>query len=286
MAFFFRKKPKDDRTASTQPHSIQDYKAVAATDVGAVRANNEDNLLFTRPYDAKIRAEKGCLALVADGMGGHSSGELASKMAIDTISRTYYDTQASILESLEAAFEKANKAIFQKASRSNGLKGMGTTCTAVVLIQDRIFLAHVGDSRAYLVKGDTILQLSKDHTYVQYLLDQGKIRPEEAMSHPDRNVITQAMGTNARLQAEYKQIEQGFAENDKLIMCTDGLYEYVKPAELKNAIASLSLNDSAHTLINLAKQRGGHDNISVLIVETFRVSAETHSKETQKLLSL
>jgi len=283
MAFLFRRKKHKSQEAVAEPQVSIDYRAVAATDVGSVRDNNEDNLIFIRPYDKEKRREKGCLALVADGMGGHSDGEVASHMATELIPRTYFDSRLEVLEALKQAFEKSNKAIYQKASKSNSSKGMGTTCTAAVLLQDRIYLGHVGDSRAYLLKGDKLVQLSSDHTYVQHLLDKGMISEEEALSHPQRNIITSAMGTNAKLNADYSLQDVRFETGDKLLLCSDGLYEYLPPEELKQIISQHTLNDSAQALIQLAKKRGGHDNISVLIVEAVPTESEKINKETQKL---
>lgn len=283
MQFFFRKNKKTAAplAASTKPKL--DYRAVAATDVGSVRTNNEDHLVFFRPFDANIRNTHGCLALVADGMGGHSSGEVASKMAAEIIARNYYDHKGNILDSLKEAFIKANKAIFQHASRRPSRKGMGTTCTAVVLIDRQIYLGHVGDSRAYLLKNRQLIQLSKDHTYIQHLFDTGKITKEEMLSHPERNVITKAMGTSAKLQADYLQHKFLFEDNDKLVICSDGLYEYVNKQELAHIVSTQSLNDATKKLIHLAKQRGGHDNISVLIVESFQSSINQSERATQKI---
>ncbi|MDW3652238.1 MAG: Stp1/IreP family PP2C-type Ser/Thr phosphatase [Bacteroidia bacterium] len=283
MTFLFRRKKK--RLAEVPQSGLVeiDYRAVAATDVGSVRDNNEDHLVFIRPFDKKIRASHGCLALVADGMGGHSSGEIASKMASEIITRNYFDTHFEVLDALKRAFDKANKAIFQKASRRPQLKGMGTTCTAVVLLRDQIYLAHVGDSRAYILKGEKLIQLSNDHTYVQHLLNKGKITYEESLSHPQRNVITQAMGTSAKLQADYQLQKQKFEEGDKLLICSDGLYEYIKDEEMLQFLKNEKLSVVADKLIDLAKKRGGHDNISVLIAETFYPNPELSNKETQKI---
>jgi len=284
MVFSFLKRGKKRNShPNTLKHPLMDYRAVAATDVGSVREKNEDNLVFIRPYDKEKRAEKGCLAVVADGMGGHSGGEQASHMAIELIPRNYYDGAPAILPALEAAFDKANKAIYQKATKTPGLKGMGTTCTAVVLLENQIYLGHVGDSRAYLLKNTQLYQLSCDHTYVQHLLDTGVISSEEGRTHPHRNIITRAMGTNAKLQADFSQQEICFEQGDKLLLCSDGLYEYLPIQELAGIIRSNSLNEAAQEMIRLAKQRGGHDNISVLIVETYYTEVDEISKETQKL---
>ncbi len=283
MAFLFRRKKKKSPQPELQSQLSRDYRAVAATDVGSVRDNNEDNLIFSRPFDKDKRIEKGCLALVADGMGGHSKGELASKLATEIITRSYFDSSLDILEALKQAFEKANKTIYQQASKSARTKGMGTTCTAVVLLQDRIYLGHVGDSRAYLLNNEHLIQLSCDHTYVQHLLDKGMIQQEEALSHPQRNIITRAMGTNAKLNADYSEQKVRFEEGDKLLLCSDGLYEYLPTHEIQDIIGQYSLNDAAHAMIQLAKKRGGHDNISVLIVEAVYEESDTYNKETQKL---
>lgn len=282
MNFLFRRKKTQDRSQPEKPASIIDFRAVAATDVGAVRDNNEDHLVFIRPFDQEKRNTKGCLALVADGMGGHSSGELASHLAIDIISRTYFDAPQSVLDALRKSFEKANKAIFQQAEKDPGLKGMGTTCTAVVLLQDRLYLGHVGDSRAYLLKPEGIHQLSIDHTYVQYLLKKGMIKPEEVFSHPDRNVITQAMGTSAKLNADFSALDVRINASDQLILCSDGLYEYIQKEELVQILRKHSPSEAANTLIQLAKKRGGHDNISVLIVTPSLAEAASDHQKTQK----
>ncbi|MEZ5044550.1 MAG: Stp1/IreP family PP2C-type Ser/Thr phosphatase [Saprospiraceae bacterium] len=283
MAFSFLRKQKAEPHPKNQAQVSIDYRAVALTDVGSVRDNNEDHLVFTRPFDVKTRASHGCLALVADGMGGHSFGELASRMAAEIITRHYFDTTYTVLTALQRAFEKANKAIFQQASKATSYKGMGTTCTAVVLLNNQIYLGHVGDSRAYLFKGDQMIQLSNDHTLVQHLLDTGQITQEESLGHPQRNVVTRAMGTSAKLQADFSLHKLCFEEGDKLLICSDGLYEYVKGDELKSILRKNNLNEAAQSLIHLAKQRGGHDNISVLIAETFSVDTAQVNKPTQKI---
>ncbi len=283
MAFLFRKKKQKATSIRPVAPVKLDYRAVAITDVGSVRDSNEDHLVFIRPFDTAIRDSHGCLALVADGMGGHSHGEIASQMAADIITRHYFDTNYSVLEALRRAFEKANKSIFQKAVKNPSLKGMGTTCTAVILQQNQLYLGHVGDSRAYLLKGDRTLQLSNDHTLVQHLLDTGRITQEESLSHPQRNIVTRAMGTAAKVKADFALLSLQFEVGDKLLICSDGLYEYIKAPELQAIIQRNKLNEASHALIELAKQRGGHDNISVLIVEAFAADTDQIAKQTQKI---
>lgn len=283
MAFSFLKRQKPEAHPKNQAPIAIDYRAVALTDVGSVRDNNEDNLVFIRPFDLKTRASHGCLALVADGMGGYSYGELASKMATDIISRNYFDAKYNIETALRKAFEKANKAIYQHAAKNARYKGMGTTCTGVVLLGDQLYLGHVGDSRAYLVKKDRVVQLSNDHTLVQHLLDTGQITQEESLSHPQRNVVTRAMGTSMKLQADFLKHKLRFEVGDRLLICSDGLYEYVPEEELQQILTQNKMNEASQRLIDLAKQRGGHDNISVLIVETYRTDLNQASNPTQKI---
>ncbi|MEM6633010.1 MAG: Stp1/IreP family PP2C-type Ser/Thr phosphatase [Bacteroidota bacterium] len=282
MAFLFRKKRRK-LVQVPSPVKQMDYRAVAATDTGSVREKNEDSLIFLRPHEPEKRTQRGCLALVADGMGGHSRGDIASGTATECIPRYFFDSSEDILPALKRGFELANKTIYQQAQKKVALKGMGTTCTAVVMRGNQLFLGHVGDSRAYLLKGDTLHQLSADHTYVQLLLERGLIKPEEVLSHPDRNIITRAMGTSAQLKADFSLVDKTFEVGNVLVLCSDGLYEYIPAEECKHIIETHSLNEAAQEMIHLAKKRGGHDNISVLLVEAREVEGPETIKETQNL---
>ena len=282
MDFLFWKKRKKV-SPSFLPAQRLDYRAVAATDTGSVRQKNEDSLVFIRPHEGEKRKNKGCMALVADGMGGHSRGDIASGTAVECIPRNFFDSKEDILPALKKAFELANKTIYLQAKKKKELKGMGTTCTAIVMRGSQLFLGHVGDSRAFLLKKGIPFQLSADHTYVQLLLDKGLIGPEEVLSHPDRNIITQAMGTASQLKADYSQVEKEFELGDVLVLCSDGLYEYIPAEECAQIIGAYPLNEAAQKMIDLAKKRGGHDNISVLLVEACALEGDTISKETKNL---
>lgn len=282
FSFLRKKKKPSPATPATQATPI-DYRAIAATDVGSVRKNNEDNLIFMKPHEGVKRNTKGCIAVVADGMGGHSSGEIASRWATELIPRSYFDSTAEILPSLQRAFERANRLIFQKSQEESRLKGMGTTCTAVVLHGHRLYLGHVGDSRAYLLRGERLIQLSSDHTYVQHLIRQGVIDPDEALTHPDRNLITQAMGTSGKLKADFQELEERFEPGDILLLCSDGLYEYISLEEWIPMLRALPLGEAADKFISLAKQRGGHDNISILLVEAIPTAKRNPIQATTNL---
>ncbi|MCX6629832.1 MAG: protein phosphatase 2C domain-containing protein, partial [Candidatus Solibacter sp.] len=172
----------------------------ALTDVGAVRTSNEDGISVVVPTDVRQLIEKGALAVVADGMGGHEGGEVASGIAISTIGDVYYknggDPQASLLR----AFEEANRRIYEHARKHNKLAGMGTTCTAVAVVNGLAYSAHVGDSRAYLIRGDDIYCMTEDHSATMQLVKQGMLTLSEARNHEERNVILRAMGTRAELE--------------------------------------------------------------------------------------
>ncbi len=273
---FWKKWLSDKLTDTSSENSNNlhsDLRAVVLSDVGCVRTNNEDAARLVRPSTLEIRANKGFLAIVADGMGGHAAGEVASQMAVETVAKTYYQREESPEESLFLALTKANRAIWQTAGRNSRQRGMGTTCTAVAICKNRLYLAHVGDSRFYLLKNGQLLQLSTDHTYVQSLVAQGVITMAEAEKHPERNVLTRAMGTHNKVEIDIAVLSQTFRDEDRLLLCTDGLYDYLSSDEIAQLLLIPALNEAAQQLVELAKQRGGHDNITVLLVE--RVSNNT-----------
>ncbi|MEO6732573.1 MAG: Stp1/IreP family PP2C-type Ser/Thr phosphatase [Ferruginibacter sp.] len=242
---------------------------VVKTDVGNVRINNEDTASFYRNGNEQILREKGYLLIVADGMGGHQAGEVASKMAVDIISEEYFKpTKETNKEKiLSAAFNTANKKIFERASASEIHRGMGTTSTALVVLANTIYFAHSGDSRAYLYKNKSIIRLTEDHTYVQQLVNNGDISSEQADTHPQRNILTNAMGTKPTLRVDTGKCMVSFDENDRLLLCSDGLYDYLDDDELAQVLDTGSLQDAADHFINEAKKRGGKDNITVVVAE-------------------
>ncbi|TVQ05035.1 MAG: Stp1/IreP family PP2C-type Ser/Thr phosphatase [Balneolaceae bacterium] len=261
---FWRKKSN----GKFNPNQIaRDYNAVAVTDTGNSRAHNEDAVRFIRPADQKTRQNMGFLAIVADGMGGHASGELASSIAIETISEVYYNSHRKPLKALQLAGEKANEEIWQLASQDKKLRGMGTTCTAAAIIHDHIYILHIGDSRAYLYKKGRAIQLSEDHTYVQQLLNSGEITPFEARNHPDGNILTKSLGTAKKRSCDVFLSEHRFEEGDKLLLCSDGLYEYFSTQELAGFLAGDDLGNISQKLSASVLDRGAHDNFTILLVE-------------------
>ncbi|MBK7307007.1 MAG: Stp1/IreP family PP2C-type Ser/Thr phosphatase [Chitinophagaceae bacterium] len=260
-----------------------DIKAVVVTDLGNIRTNNEDNGLFFKIADEGLLREKGYMLIVADGMGGHQAGEVASRMATDIISHEYFKQNGAVEKNLAKVLALANKTIFEKASSSDTHKGMGTTCTVLVVIDKAVYYAHVGDSRAYIQKDNSITQITSDHTYVQELVNSGDITAEEAATHPKRNILTNAMGTKPDMRIDTGKCEYLLEENDRLLLCSDGLYDYLNSNEIKEILIANDIKKAADIMIQQAKARGGHDNITVVIAERKNDTAENELKSTREV---
>ncbi len=230
--------------------------------IGLVRKNNEDNCCVCD--DIKLFA-------VADGMGGHKAGEIASRLALDELT-SYLRTNSTMLdkdpvEALRQAVCNANAAVLEFASTDEEkFRGMGTTITAAVHQENKIYVAHVGDSRAYLIRGEEIRLLTSDHSLVNELVKSGGITPEEAENHPQKNVLTRAIGTSRTVDVDIN-IEQVLS-GDIIILCTDGLSNLVNPEELKQlAGTEIPLQERAKLLTERALDRGGGDNITVVLFQ-------------------
>lgn len=257
-------------------------KAVVLSDLGNIRTNNEDMGLFFRIADENVIREKGYLLMVADGMGGHQAGEVASRMATDIISHEYYKQNGNGVEkNLAKVLALANKSIYEKALSSDTHKGMGTTCTVLVVIDQTVYYAQVGDSRAYMQKGNSIMQITTDQTYVQELVNNGDITEAEAAVHPKRNILTNAMGTKPDMRADTGKYDQVLENNDRLLLCSDGLYDYLNAEELKEILVANDIKTAAGIMIQQAKARGGHDNITVVIAERKNDTTESQEKLTR-----
>lgn len=227
------------------------------TDVGLVRESNEDG------YHVGER-----VWVVADGMGGHQAGEVASHLALETLS------QAGLGEGdqggdgiyLVEAIKEANRRIYDEARRNPAFAGMGTTLTAAVYDDGCLYIGHVGDSRAYLVREGAIIQLTEDHSVVAELLRDGTLSAEEARVHPHRNYLTRALGIEREVAVDL--IKEGICEGDRLILTTDGLTNMVEDEEILEVVMRMKdPQESCDLLTEMARRRGGTDNITVLIVE-------------------
>jgi serine/threonine protein phosphatase PrpC len=246
-----------------------DYEIEASvqTDVGRVREINEDSGRFSRPSDAATLDSKGVLIIVADGMGGHSAGEVASGMAVDLVPRLYYDSPSRAPEALREAVEEANRQIYAASLADESRRGMGTTCTALAVANGEAFAAHVGDSRLYMLREGKIYLLTEDHSAVMEMVKLGLITPAEARTHEDKNVILRALGTSPEVEVAALapfRVRAG----DRYLLCSDGLYDLVPDDEMERELAAAEdIHAAGERLIAIAKARGGHDNITVGILE-------------------
>jgi len=282
MFSFLRKRSKSKAFPSTSVVQFSSF-AVALSDVGEIRENNEDSIVFIKPHDEHTQIEKGSLAIVCDGMGGHKSGDLASKIGIDKVSEYYYSSKSNVEQSIKDALISAHKSIRKVSTYNARHAKMGTTCTAVVIKEKSVYVAHAGDSRAYLISDENIKQLTKDHTYVQHLYDKGVITLKEKLRHPDRNIVTMVLGTQNEFLPDVYSYKNSFGESDKLLLCSDGLYDYIEDHELKHIVSRHEPATAAETLVDIAKKRGGHDNISVIIVQNKAVNEDITIRNTKEV---
>jgi PPM family protein phosphatase len=237
------------------------------TDVGCQRQNNEDSYLYWEPAGDQEFQRKGRLAVIADGMGGHEGGQEASRLAVETVREVYDqafhdDPQAALVESFLAAHAR----IQDYAEQHPAFQGMGTTCTAFVLRGRRLYFAHVGDSRLYLVRDARILRLTRDHSYVGRLVESGIVRAEDAEKHPQRHILTAALGAGREVAVDSAAQSVALLEGDDLLLCTDGLWSVVTEEELEAALSGNTPAESCAALVKLARQRGGPDNITLQVL--------------------
>lgn len=225
----------------------------ARSDVGCVRPHNEDSYLVQSP-----------LFCVCDGMGGHAAGEVASSIAVETIAKTA--PQAADAARLAAAVEAANAAVIEAALNGLGKPGMGCTATCAYIENDMLAIAHVGDSRAYLLHEGTLIRVTRDHSYVEELVDAGEITADEARVHPNRSVITRALGSDPAMYADHFTLH--IEEGDRLILCSDGLSSMIPDSDIENiATQSSTAQICVDNLVDAALVAGGHDNVTVLVVD-------------------
>jgi len=233
--------------------------AFAKSDIGLIRERNEDSYTLLLPS----------LFIVADGMGGHVAGEIASKLAITTMSDYVKEVPESTSPEvmLQQAIIRANKVIYEMGQSKDQCAGMGTTVTAAYVDKDKIYWGHVGDSRLYLLSGDNMYQLTSDHSLVWELMLTGNISPDEARNHPHRNILTRAVGANEDILVDTGV--SSWKSGDFLLLCTDGLTNMISEQTIYEIIQSASngIEQKIEKLINAAKEAGGFDNITVILVQ-------------------
>lgn len=258
---------KPDRYLETLMKVRPGVEVSGQSDIGCQRENNEDSFGYWEPEDDEEFVRKGRLAIVADGMGGYEGGQEASHLAVETVSSFYRDRNGSdpqqiLNEALQAAHDRVREYGFAHPK----LRGMGTTCTAIALVGNALYFSHVGDSRLYLVRNGQIAQVTRDHSYVGRLVESGVISREEAEKHPQRNILTAALGTSADLIMDAPAQPEKLFPHDVLVVCSDGLWGQVQDVEILQAVANNSPEAAGRELINLARERGGPDNITLQVL--------------------
>lgn len=235
------------------------------TDVGQIRPHNEDSLIVKEPLFA-----------VADGMGGHEAGEVASEIAIETL--VAHAPENADVRALGRAVMAANRAVMRASENGVGKPGMGTTMTAVILEKTKLIVAQVGDSRAYLVHGGRLSQITRDHSLMADMIENGEITEEEARWHPQRSIITRALGSDPDMVPDL--FDLNLEEGDRVLICSDGLSGMVYNEELAQILTShVSPQECADALIEAANTNGGHDNITVIVLDITGEEAKLQEKK-------
>lgn len=239
-------------------------KAFATSDVGKAREINEDYFYISFPDDPVQ------LFILADGMGGYNGGEVASKLAVTT-AKNYIlsnfekskDSKEKLLDLVKNSSQYANMVVFEKSRENEELTNMGTTLDICLIYQNKAFISHIGDSRIYRIRKDFFRKLTKDHSYVQQLVDEGKITEEESKNHPKKNMLMKALGCTSFIEPD--AMIRGFIKDDILLMCSDGLTNMVSETEIRQIIKE-NPTDSTKLLIQKANDLGGKDNITAIII--------------------
>ena len=239
-------------------------RTLGASHSGRVRSSNQDAYLCGK------LAENTAFAVVCDGMGGANGGNIASSIAMRTISDKLVDeyrenaTPEAIRDLLEEAVLEANGAVFRAAQEDPELYGMGTTAVAAIATAEAVYIAYVGDSRAYIITPREIEQVTKDHSVVQDMVDKGQITPEEAKTHPQKHFLTRALGVEPELECSFTRV--AFPDNGTLLICSDGLSNMVAPEMIESLVRTFAFQDIPMKLITTANLAGGSDNITVVVV--------------------
>lgn len=242
-------------------------EVASLTDVGLQRANNEDSYLYWEPETDAEFHDKGRLGIIADGMGGYEGGQEASRLAVETVREAYANAHSNDPKvALYDAFTLAHKRIQSYAVEHPELQGMGTTCTALAILDRNLFFGHVGDSRLYLIRNRSVARLTRDHSYVSRLVESGIVRSEDAETHPQRHILMAALGSGSESIPDVSPEPILLEDDDALILCTDGLWGQVTEKELILAVEGASAEQTCLTLVKIAIERGGPDNITLQVL--------------------
>lgn len=241
-------------------------KFAAKTDKGMVRETNEDSCNIISGYPGIP-----VMFIIADGMGGHNSGEVASKTAVDHISNIviqnpdYFSVNTDIPIAVSNLIKEANQLVYDKSMEHPGNNGMGTTLIVAVVIGRTMYIGHVGDSRLYLIRSRKLVQITSDHSYIEEMVRNGSLTREEADNHPRKNIITRALGCSNDLQIDMYVCE--IVERDSFLLCTDGLTNMLSDEEITRIVLRHSPVEACDELVKAANSKGGDDNITVIVIK-------------------
>jgi PPM family protein phosphatase len=256
-----------DPLAANRMKARLGLEVASLSNVGLVRENNEDSYIYWEPEDDADFQRKGRLAVIADGMGGYEGGQEASRIAVETVRDLYRDSpEREPQAALADAFRAAHDRIVGYAVQNPELQGMGTTCTAAAIVGHELYFAHLGDSRLYLVRRGQISRLTRDHSYVGRLVESGIVRSEDAESHPQRHILTAAMGVGREAAADLAPSPVPLENGDTLILCTDGLWSLVTEVDIAEVVRERDPESACEALLQLALRRGAPDNITLQIL--------------------
>ncbi len=240
-------------------------KVFAKSDIGKARDMNEDFFYISSDTEPLK------LYILADGMGGYQGGEIASKLATLSVksyiesnfSKIDYTNKEEILKLIQSSIEYANMVVYEKAKENEELTNMGTTLEVCIIYNNKAFIGHIGDSRIYRIRKDIMRKITQDHSYVQKLVKDGTITKEEAINHPKKNMLIKALGCTPYVEPDV--MVKGFLKDDIIVICSDGLTNMLSEEEIYT-IVTKDIDKSSDELINKANERGGHDNITVIIM--------------------
>jgi serine/threonine protein phosphatase PrpC len=237
------------------------------TDIGRLRVNNEDSWLYWEPDAEEEFARKGRLAVIADGMGGYEGGQEASRLAVDTVRMVYErDLSDDAQNALVTGLRSAHEAIQRFAVQHPQFTGMGTTCTALSIVEQQLYFAHIGDSRLYQLRAGAISRLTRDHSYVGRLVETGLVRSEDAELHPQRHILTAALGSGPEVIPHVPERPIPLEAGDVLVLCTDGLWSVVSEMDIAHIALAEVPTEACTRLVKAALDRGGPDNITVVVL--------------------
>jgi protein phosphatase len=274
-----KNKPPVAQTESltNEEKSVAPIEYASLSDIGLRRSVNQDNYGVFPADGQSISDSKGQLFIVADGIGGHVGGNTASEMAVKIIQEEYFkDKTEGISESLLMAFQKANRIICDELSCSDPYLRMGTTCSALVLAPEHGCIAHVGDSQIFQIQNEEITQLTQDHTIIAELMRRGAITADEAHKHPEKRVLSRALGIEADVEIDIRR-DIPLQDKQSFVLCTDGLAK-VSPEEIKNVVSAETPDQACRLLVKMANDRGGGDNVTVQVIKIHHKISQTTSR--------